>query len=321
MNIRLIARIFWGLAAVISPTCLALNISELQPADYSNIKLLGSLQNSSLKEVSGITRSTLNDKVFWVINDGGDKPYIYAIDSNGKHLGRYFIRKVDNRDWEDISSYSKDGKHYLIIADTGDNDASHRDSFLWVVVEPNLDRYNPKKLNTLGVKQRIRFRYKDGPRDCEAIAVDLKKDRILLLSKRTVPAVMYQLPISPDPKQRMLTAKPVAEVGNIPQPDFTFLLTNPFFGRYASQPTAMDISPDGSQLAILTYNYGYIYKLEKNEEWEQALKLKPLVFKLPELRQAEALGFSQDGNIIVTSEKRPAPLYLIEKKSASQTIE
>ena len=315
MTYRFFIQLLFCITAIGVSTCYALNISSLQPADFSKTKLLGKLNSKALKEVSGITRSTKNNQVFWVINDGGDRPFIYAIDKSGKQLGRYFIRKTDNRDWEDISSYSKNGKHFLIIADTGDNKAQHKDSFLWVVEEPNLNNYKKNKLNTIDVKQRIRFRYPGGPRDCEAIAVDKNNDRILLLSKRTVPAEMYQLPLQPDPKQRMLMAKPIAMLDKIPQPDLSFIITNPFFGFFASQPTAMDISPDGTQLAVLTYNYGYLYQLPSEQQWEQALTRNPKVFKIPELKQAEALSFDEDGNIIITSEKKAAPLYLIEKAS------
>ena len=307
-------KILFCLFALAATSCSALDVTDLKQAGYTSGKLVGELKYKGLNEASGIARSTRSDKLFWVINDGGDKPFIYAIGSQGKHLGRYFVTKVDNRDWEDISSYSENGKHYLIIADTGDNNANHLDSFLWVVEEPNLQNYNKKQLNTIPVKQRIRFRYKDGPRDCESIAVDQQNQRILLLSKRTVPAVMYQLPLSPDPKQRMLTATPMAELNLIPQPGLTFLLKNPFFGRYASQPTAIDISPSGKELAVLTYGYGYIFELQNNK-WEQALEQAPKVIEIPRLAQAEAWSFDNNGNLIITSEKRPAPLYLLKKSS------
>ncbi len=319
MSFRTTIKILLSLVVLTTTHSFALDISQLQQAEYSSGKLLGKLKYKRLNEASGIARSSRDNQVFWIINDGGDKPFIYAIDKTGKHLGRYFITGTDNRDWEDITSFSKDGKHFLIIADTGDNNSEHKDSFLWVIKEPELSKYNHKKLNTIKLEQRIRFRYQDGPRDCESIAVDIKNDRILLLSKRTVPAVMYQLPLSPNPKKRLLIATPIAELTEIPQPDFLFILKNIFLGRYASQPTAMDISPDGKELAVLTYSYGYIYQLE-NGQWEQALTKKPKVFEFPKLSQAEALSFDSDNDILITSEQRPAPIYLLQKQSTSKVI-
>ncbi|THB75379.1 MAG: hypothetical protein D6B28_00470 [Gammaproteobacteria bacterium] len=311
-------RLLISLTALTSSHCFAIDILDLQPADFSKAKLIGDLKYNSLDEASGLTKSPSIKDLFWVINDGGDNPFIYAIDKSGKHLGRYFIKGVDNRDWEDISSYSKDGSNYLVIADTGDNKSIHRDSFLWIVKEPDLRTYKTKKLNTLSLFKRIRFRYEDGPRDCESIVVDEKNQRILLLSKRTVPAVMYQLPLNAPKKKRLLIATRIAELNTIPQPTTSFLFANPIYGKYASQPTAMDISPDGNSLAVLTYVYGYIYQLEENEKWETAVEKKPKVFQLPDLTQAEALCFDDHGNILVTSEKRPAPVYMLQKKSTGE---
>jgi hypothetical protein len=47
------------------------------------------------------------------------------------------------------------------------------------------------------VAWRVRFRFEDGPRDCEAMAVDPEQPRALLLSKRTEPPVLYELTLLP----------------------------------------------------------------------------------------------------------------------------
>lgn len=305
------------LSTAISSNIFAVDISSLKNAEILNQNLTGKIESSLLDEASGITRSGYNNNIFWLINDGGDEPFIYALNKQGRDLGRYYIKGIDNRDWEDISSFTLNNKNYLIIADTGDNDSKHKHSFLYVVSEPEISATNPNRPTRLKLSWRIRFQYQGGPRDCESIAVDVENNRILLLSKRTVPAMMYELPLKPNKKSRLLKATPIAKLSSIPQPGTFFLLTNPFFGRYASQPTAMDISFDGLELAVLTYKFGYIYHRKNKESWEQALMRAPEVFHLPQLTQAEALSFDIENNILVTSEKRHAPLYLLRRPSVS----
>ncbi len=300
--------------AISSPS-FSVDISSLKNLNVRNQNLTGKIESNLLNEASGITRSGYSNDIFWLINDGGDEPFIYAVNRQGKDLGRYYINGIDNRDWEDISSFTLDGQNYLIIADTGDNDSIHKHSFLYIIKEPIRTDNNSNKLTRLKLSWRIRFQYQNGPRDCESIAVDTANNRILLLSKRTVPAVMYELPLKPNKKRRLLKAIPIAKLSNIPQPEFFFILTNPIWGQYASQPTAMDISLDGMELAVLTYKFGYIYQRNDEQSWEQALMTPPKVFYLPKLTQAEALSFDINNDIFITSEKTHAPLYLIKRSN------
>lgn len=305
------------LSTVISSPSFSIDTSSLKEATIFNQNLTGKIESSLLNEASGITRSGYSNDIFWLINDGGDEPFIYALNKQGRDLGRYYIKGIDNRDWEDISSFKLDNQNYLIIADTGDNDSKHKHSFLYIIKEPKITNNNSNRLTRLKLSWRIRFQYQNGPRDCESIAVDTKSNRILLLSKRTVPAVMYELPLKPNKKRRLLKATPIAKLNSIPQPGIFFIITNPIFGRYASQPTAMDISLDGMELAVLTYKFGYIYHRSDKQSWEQALMSSPEVFDLPQLAQAEALSFDSNNDILITSEKSHAPLYLIKRSNGT----
>jgi hypothetical protein len=97
--------------------------------------LAGRLGNKSLDEASGIVRSQRHSGVYWLVNDSG-KPRLHAIDSTGRNLGRVKISNAKNVDWEDIASFSLDGKPYLLVADIGDNDSRRRDVTVYVVEEP-----------------------------------------------------------------------------------------------------------------------------------------------------------------------------------------
>ena len=162
-------------------------------------------------------------------------------------------------------------------------------------------------------KWQIEFSYIDGPKDCEGVAVDMSSQQILILTKRTVPPVIYTLPLAPSTTKKILSAQPVATLNGIPDPSPEELRADPLYGRFRSQPTAMDISPDGKTIAILTYRQPYLYDRYRNESWEKVFSRSPKALSMPRMRQAEAMCFSSDGtSLFVTSEKRPAPLYRLD---------
>ena len=100
---------------------------------------LGTLENPKIKEASGLARSTRDPNLFWVISDGGPS-VLHAIDKTGARRGRVKIKKAHNRNWEDLASFQLDGVAYLMIADTGDNNAKRDEVRLYVVEEPDPDK-------------------------------------------------------------------------------------------------------------------------------------------------------------------------------------
>ena len=131
----------------------------------AELVVAGQLVSDELVEASGLARSQRSPDLLWSINDGGSKAHIYALDGSGFHRGRIKLDDIKNRDWEDLSSFSVDGTPYLLVADTGDNDARRDQASLHVVLEPDLDDDNKVKTDPAW---SIDFRYPDGPRDVEA---------------------------------------------------------------------------------------------------------------------------------------------------------
>jgi len=78
----------------------------------------------------------------------------------------------------------------------------------------------------------------------------------------------------------------------------------------------MDISSDGNTLAILTYKHGYLFRQKTGQDWNDAFLSLPEIIRLPatgELVWREALCIDRNtGQIIVTTEQLPAPIYILE---------
>ena len=174
------------------------------------IQVVGNLENKKLNEASGLARSNRAANLYWAVNDDGP-PVIHALDSSGANLGVVRIAAAKNRDWEDIASFSYNGKSYLAVADIGDNDANHDNVTVYIVEEPTPGD------TTIDIAWRIDFSYPNGALDAESLAVDATGEEIYVLSKRTVPAELYSLPLSAPANQQLLATR-VAELDSLPQP-------------------------------------------------------------------------------------------------------
>lgn len=277
---------------------------------------VGRLTSPELAEASGLASSRLRQKVFWLVNDSGSDPVLHAINLQGAALGSVRVAGVKNVDWEDLASFVWQGRSWLLVADTGDNLARRDEVVLHLVPEP--EAQNGRYAGSVRPHWSLRFRYPGGPRDCEAVAVDVPRGEILLLSKRNQPAVLYSLPLqAPMPSAGPVKARKVTAVEILPVATDSHLLE--LFGSFQTQPTAMDISADGLAAVVLTYQDAYLYRRQPRESWATAMQRQPQRIVLPGLDylpQREALCFTADGSgLLVTSEGEGAGLFLLGPKT------
>jgi hypothetical protein len=83
----------------------------------SPLELLGTLDRQRIPEASGIVKSRRYPEVFWVHNDSGNPPLLFAIRRDGRII-REFRLEIPNVDWEDIAI---DDKGHLYLGDIGNN--------------------------------------------------------------------------------------------------------------------------------------------------------------------------------------------------------
>ena len=273
----------------------------------------GQLQSDELVEASGLARSHRDPALFWSVNDGGSKARLYAFDGSGFHRGRVKLDGIKNRDWEDLSSFAIDGTPYLLVADTGDNDGKRKKVSLHVVLEPDLADDDKVKTEPAW---SIDFRYPDGPRDVEAVVADPANDRVVLLSKRDWPPVLYEVPLHPS-SDGTSVAKRLGAIESLPPPTRQDREQAVFTKEWHWQPTAMDLSPDGRLAVVLTYRAVYLYHLDPERSLYESLSGQAYGFGLGNFRNAESVAFSADSNsIFVTLEGRHAPLLRIDINGA-----
>ncbi|WND78866.1 hypothetical protein [Lysobacter capsici] len=293
-------------AAVLGAAALGACSGSHTPPEPGSSELAGMMLDPQLSEISGLAASRRHPDVLWMHDDGGNPERLFAVATNGDRLATLRIEGVTKTDWEDMAAFELDGRSYLLIADTGDNGGLRRSLQLHVIEEPS-------KIENARLKPAwsIAFRWPDGARDCEAVAVDVARKQVLLISKKRQPPELFALPLMPA-GNALQTATRLGELAGIPQADAALQKSNPGRAKLQGQVTAADISPDGTTLAVMTYRYLLQYPRQPKQSWAEAVAGTPRVSDLPWLPQAEALGWSADGrSLYATGEFIPAPLYRV----------
>jgi hypothetical protein len=256
------------------------------------------LSSLAVTEASGLAASPLADGFLWLVNDSGGTPEIHLAQTDGTPRGSVTVVDAVNKDWEDLAAFTVDGNHFLLIADTGDNGSVRETCTLYIVREPKLPAEGEIVSGKAAILWQITFTYEDGPRDCESVAVDAENGKVILISKRTDPPVVYELPLKPSGNavaRRIGTAETKAPL----------LVKIPF----ANQPTGLDISPCHRMVAVVTYYGVFLFRRAEEEPWAEAFAKKPEALAPHKLQQAESVAFSRDGkSIFAVSEKVNSPV-------------
>lgn len=131
------------------------------------------IHDRRIAEASGIARGLASPAVYWVQNDSGNAPKLFAVDAHtGAVRGAFTVRGATNTDWEDIAvAADARGVPSIWIADVGDNDAGRREVRIYRVDEPRVTGRGGEVDGTTAAPEVWRLRYPDGPRDAEALAV------------------------------------------------------------------------------------------------------------------------------------------------------
>lgn len=295
-----------GFAAALLAVAVVANGSSAPAPAYSGPFTAGNLEAPPRQETSGLAVSRRASDLLWTHDDSGGEPVLYAIDTAGKKRGALRVTGVENRDWEDVASFERGGKSWLLIADTGDNDAKHDTVRIHVIEEPDPAKLSPAAELRAAPAYTLRIKYEDGPRDCEGVAVDAAEGAIYLLTKRDAPPRLYRVPLGAT-REKTVTARLVAPIPNVIGKSDLDTLVKRLVGKRFSWPTGMDMTTDGRSVAILTYGEVIMFNREAKETWSDAFKRAPTRLVFHGLPQAEAVCFSRDGrSIYVASETTAA---------------
>lgn len=263
------------------------------------------ITDPALDEISGVAASRRSDALYWVHNDAPRPAELVALDTHGARRATLRISGVRAIDWEDLASYTLDGKSWLLIGDIGDNAGVRKEYEILAIEEPEL---GPEPaIITVEPAWRLRFRYADGPHNVEAMAVDVTSREVLLLSKRSPKPALHSLPLGPG-NGATVVARKLGDVDAIPAPDAEARSARFPAARMGGSVTGMDIDVQARRAIVLTYRDIWLFARAPAQSWSDAFAGTPQRFPLPPLVAAEAIGFDRGGHAIrVSGEGRPAP--------------
>ncbi len=267
-------------------------VQELVDGNASSFDKPIVLREARLTESSGLACSNRRPECIWTHNDSGGVAELFAFDRRGDQAGKLIFPSIGQPiDWEDISSYVDEGVPRILIADCGDNLANRPSIALYLVDEPEFaGPIDQKSVQTL------RVTYPDGPRDCEAVAVDIRRRLVVMFTKSVLPVCgvyVFPLPTKHDPMSMNIGATRIATL-NVPM------------------VTGADFDPRSGDLWLVNYFQAFRYSgMPATTRFSRQLTILPNAFDLPRLKQIEAVAVDHDGVVWVTSEGSPARIQRI----------
>ena len=280
-------------AAVATPTVVPVRDVPSEPIERAKLK------DSAIEELSGLAASRRYPGLLWCHNDSGDLARIFAVNQAGETVATVNFAGLEARDWEDMTASGE----YLYLAETGDNFSVNENIRVYRTKEPDL---NPDKLNqeiTLQAPawQEMTLHYPDGARDAEALCAT-PDGRLLIVSKDKRGSNFYQLK---RPWSGGQTATLDKIFDNVPIGETGWL---------TKLVTGADLSPDGSELTMVTYAQILQFDLGSPYDFKSLQLSAPRKRELPPLKQCESVCYSADGlSLWVSSEGKKAPLWELGK--------
>jgi hypothetical protein len=280
--------------------------ARFAPEPYAQVS------SAPLTEMSGIVKSKRRDNLYWVHNDSGDSPRIFAItaegasvlptyskfsyygdaEEEGKEQWQGFeVLYANNVDWEDIAI----DDNYLYLADIGNNANRRRDLAIYMVSE-----IDPTASTRTAVIKKLHVVY---PEQTEYPPDDLHYDseslfvfggKLYLITKHRASAGifsqsweaganLYRLDTAFDDRPNVLT-----RVDS--HPDIT-------------AATSADLSPDGQTLAVLSPTDIYLFRHPTDDHWFSQSEVRRVPISPRAFKQAEGIAWESDDGLLITNEQ------------------
>jgi hypothetical protein len=240
----------------------------------------GSALPWAVSETSGLARSERVPGRFWTLNDAGNGPVLFALDTAGDLVGRVRVAGARNRDWEDMESGACEDGPCLYVADIGDNEGERSSITVYRVPEPD------PGAGESAAATAFPARYPDGARDAEALFVVGGRPYVVTKG-RDGPIALYRYP-EPLRAGRTVTLERVGDVLPTPAGD-------------RDRVTGASASPDGRRVAIRSYRRLHLFPAD---ELIAGSAVEPEVFDLSTLGEAqgEAVALGAAGEVWLTTE-------------------
>lgn len=257
----------------------------------------GTMAKKVMKEVSGLACSRQTPGFLWAHGDenlGSDRKII-AVKPSGELAMTVSVNtgSADRDDWEDIATGSFDGKNYVFIGATGDNDLQYADAYyIFYFEEPSITS-GSQTINT----NYIRFGYPDNAaHNTETLMYDNIEQAFYIADKADGVCSLYRLPFQTNYGTSIQKLTKVCELGN---------------GDKFKAATGGDISPDGQWMAIKNEKYILLWSRQGDKSLSTTAQRRPVQIAAYEAEsQGESLAWADGYTFYTTSDqKKDTPIY------------
>jgi hypothetical protein len=275
--------------------------SPWTPAPPTRFVQLGTFADTTLSEASAAAASRTQPGVIWTLNDSGNAPWLYAVDTAGGSLGVFRVAGAANFDWEALTLSPCPAGTCLIVGDIGDNPETRPSVLLYRVPEPRVAGLSTGELGITAQADTLRLRYPDGPHDIEAIYADASGDLYFVSKGRSKGILLFRLPAA------------AWTAGGAAVPEFVDSLPitpDISIGHWVSDAA---LSPDGLYVAVRTYSAVFFFRVGPGGRLTPD-QGRECFFGLVE-PQGEGITWLDERRLLLTSESSSTSrgtLYLLE---------
>lgn len=276
-----------------------------------------------LVEGSGVVASLRQPGIFFLMNDSGHDPDLFAVDSSGADRGSWRITSARNVDWEALAlgacgagggrspaptnAAALPAAWCVYIGDTGDNGERYALRTIYRIPEPDA---RGKDAGADIEAQRLDYRYADGPHDVEAMylapdgALHLvtKRRRRASGSRDARPALVFTLPASAWGAADTVVAALTDSLPIVPGSGPRRLVTD------------AALAPDGRTLAVRTYAQLYLFATDPaTGRVDRSAPPGICDLRALEERHGEGVTWLADSRrLVLSQEGKRSPLHMVD---------
>jgi hypothetical protein len=221
---------------------LALTTGDRPAGTASPLLPMGRLVHPPIREASGIVASRRHPGVFWVHNDSGNPPVLFAVRRDGTLMKEYAV-KVPNLDWEDLAS---DDEGHLYIGEIGNNDKRLPLRAIYRLDEPDPSAPGGAGLAKEGLAVGRAWYYHFAPEeafDAEGLFIDGRRGVLVAKTFDGREAELFAISLdTPAPLLRPATPE---RLGTLP--------------GFVEAVTGASLAADGLRLAVCSYDVARVY--------------------------------------------------------------
>lgn len=270
--------------------------------------------NDEVREISGLVASRANAGVLWLHNDSGDANRLYPMSTDRRVLGTYTVTGATASDWEDIAigGGPTAGASYLYVGDIG---SSRNRVTIWRVPEPTVSATQTYRSTAIAGVTRLDYKYPGAETyDAETLLADPVTRDLFVVTKGRSGSKVFRAAYPHNTSSTPATLELVASIpfGSSTMPG-TFDAAKPYNHLLA---TAGDISPDGAEIVVRTYNDGYLWRRAAGQTVGAAIAAGSPC-PVPVRAGQEAIGFAADASrLYMMSEGSTVSLYATARNGA-----